>query len=192
MSHNKMDKVEINPCKATLNHLKKTGYSDYNNVNNLCYETCYNWFGSGSNAKGTECYKNCNACVTPFVQARGQTTCSFKPRPPAVFTYPAYFKDLYFETGSKSLAIKQCKDMCEKDANNIESCKVRCDIDADALIEPENFELLDDDDNDDDSSNTTFNDYAKANPVAFYITFSIIAVILSIFLGIFIWVLVSN
>jgi len=191
-----MDKVEINPCKATLNHLKKTGYSDYNNVNNLCYETCYDWFGSGSNAKGTECYKNCDSCVTPFIYARGQTTCSFKPRPPALFTHPAYFKELYFETGSKHLSIKQCKDMCEKYANNAESCKLRCDIDADALIEPENFELLDDDNDDDnddnDDNNTTFNDYAKANPVAFYITFSIIVVILSIFLGIFIWVLVSN
>lgn len=206
MSSINMDNIEINPCKATLNHLKKTGYSDYNNVNNLCYETCYNWFGSGSNTSGTKCYKNCDACVTPFVYARGQTTCSFKPRPPPVFTHPAYFKDLYLESGSKSIAIKQCKDMCEKyDSGSKQSCKLRCDIDSDALVDKEQFVHVDDEDDSDSTndysggcnsgcsnSKSTFDDYAKANPAAFYTTFSIISIILAIFLGIFIWVLVTN
>lgn len=181
---------EINACKATLNHLKKTGYYDYNNANNLCYETCHNWFGTGSNAKGTQCYKNCDACVVPFIKARGHDTCYFPPRPPPVFTHPAYFKDLYLETNSKPIAIKKCKNMCENYANNVEECKQRCEIDADALVESDQssnnkYEEYNGD-------NATFNDYAEEHPVEFYITFSVIAAILAIFLAIFLWVLFTN
>lgn len=191
---------EINACKATLNHLKKTGYYDYNNANNLCYETCHNWFGSDSNVRGTECHKNCNACVVPFIKERGHDTCYFNPRPPPVFTHPAYFKDMYLKTGNKNISLKMCKDKCQEYANNIEECKQRCEIDADALIESHSIEKYSKSDNDMNNEaeeystreQSTFNDYAKAHPTAFYITFSVISVILAIFLVIFLWVLFTN
>ena len=179
--------IEIDACKASISHLKKTGFVDYNNVNNLCYETCAHWFGPESNANGTECYKNCNACVTPFIYARGHDTCYFRPRPPPVYTKPSYFRDLYIETSDKNMALKLCKDKCEKfvGQNGILECKQTCDIDADALVGEHYTQVT-------NSPSPFFDTFAKDNPVAFYSAFSVVGLILVALLTVFIWVLVRE
>lgn len=197
---NESSSYKIDPCKATLKHLKKTGYTDYNNVNSLCYETCAHWFGPDSNAKGTECYKMCNQCVVPFLEKRGHDTCYFKPRPPAVFNKPAFFKTMFERTGDKEKALHLCKQMCNDsvDSSGRLQCIQTCEIDADALIlnkqEERNPDFMKASKKDREEKkkerDRTIDEIVRKNPASFYITFIVLAIIFAVVLTLFIRVLV--
>jgi hypothetical protein len=187
---------EINPCNAVIDHLKRKDKYGPNEANNLCYRVCKDWMGTGSNSKGTECYKNCKACSIPFIKARGKDVCTLDFQVPPVWDdVPSFYPECYYEqlnsdfsTGDdndKAFALEKCYMKCDKYAkNNKLQCKEYCNLDMNAMIphqqiEFEKFKKLKNSD-----PTTTFRDYSKDKPFPFYIAFSITAVILSIFLTI--------
>ena len=126
----------IDPCRATIYQLQKTRTPcDYNSVTNGCYQVCSDWYGPGSNAKGTPCYEMCTKCAVPFVHARGKDTCYFKPRPTAVFdNTPTFFPTLFRQSGDLRGSLVKCHTMCKDNAVNCNECHERCNVDAAALV----------------------------------------------------------
>ena len=178
----------INPCKASL---KKYGELDVNNINTSCFNTCAAFAGVNSldNLDPGKCYSNCKKCVNDSVVALGKNPEEVRLNQAPIFQQELHlFPDILYKTLNPSQSLNTCIKNCDSSIYP-NTCIENCKFDASSVVTSENYKPIS---NKKTKKYPDMSDYAKSNPVLFYVSFIIFSLLLSYILVLFIRSLVGE
>ena len=194
----------INPCKACLERYK-AGNCDINNMNSCVVETAAAFapFDSNNALRGAAGGEHWHECMSAMMQGlpdrAGQPRdfCNFQLNmAPVLSPIPHYYPGLLDETKDPNKALARCLEAASHHRQPLSTAEVcRTDHAAVEMMTPTKERVEQHPANENgstESKDPTFNQEAKSQPAAFWITFVIVALLLAVVLAVFIAVLFAK
>ena len=126
------DKPSLTPARGCITYY---GVRDINNVNDCCYNTCATFMGQDqSDVIQSECGEMCKNAMFDLILLNGRNPCEFWPEVPVVRNRPTTFLQNLKTTKDPNQAFQQCVKDCDTIMPNYPNqCKLQCWMDRSAL-----------------------------------------------------------
>ena len=175
--------MEINPCKTCVDKLNRSGNGCNINSLNNCYADTLAAFSGSAHLSDISHNPNYHQCMKNKLQTMDRDFCNFNVKTPPVWNQaPHYFPRLVESGASPKAALKQCMAMCKHDRMYPNECKEHCMTDYWAVENMEMGGRTGKHNHKHKDDGPSYNDYMKSHPVVFWISFTLVAILLSVVL----------